>query len=57
MAPLSNKDKMDIIKGSLTGEVDKPAFEAIMEAEKLMAEEEVIKEESQQSTVQQPEVA
>ena len=60
MAPLSNKDKMDIIKGSLTGEVDKPAFEAIQEAEQMMAEEEVLQEQSQetiQQPVQQPEVA
>jgi len=58
--PLSSKEKLDIIKGSLNGSVDKPAFEAIHEAEELMAEEAAIQEESQpakEQPTQQPEVA
>ena len=57
---LSSKEKLDIIKGSLSGAVDKPAFLAIQEAEELLAEEEAIKEQSQpaqEQPIEQPEVA
>ena len=40
--PLSSKEQLDIIKGSLNGEVDQPAYIAIQEAEQLMAEEAAI---------------
>jgi len=62
--PLSSKEQLDIIKGSLNGEVDQPAYIAIQEAEQLMAEETAIEQQGQdaqeqptQQPTQQPEVA
>jgi len=60
MSGLSSQEKLDIIKGSLTGEVDKPAFLAIQEAEQLLmeeAEEQAKSQAGSEQSIEQPEVA